>query len=112
MLTGSGCGGSGILNQCMPSLVAGQAGRANGAYGKNITAAPGSPNYIGSVQYFNTSAFYRDGHRQRHYYQQRKLRNLLNTTSTQACYVGMARLCTFRATRRAWPPQHVWHGLL
>ena len=56
-VTGSGCGGSGILNQCMPSIVAGQAGRQNGAYGKSTTAAPGSPNYIGNVQYINPAAF-------------------------------------------------------
>lgn len=33
-VTGSGCGGSSILNQCMPSLVAGQPARINGSYGK------------------------------------------------------------------------------
>ena len=33
-VTGSGCGGGQILNQCMPSVVAGQAGRVNGPYGK------------------------------------------------------------------------------
>jgi hypothetical protein len=59
VLTGStGCGGAGILKQCMPSIVPGQAGRVNGAYGKNITSAPGSPNYIGGIQYFNVNAFY------------------------------------------------------
>jgi hypothetical protein len=57
LLTGSGCGGAGILNQCMPNLVSGQAARQNGAYGKNTTAAPGSPNYIGNVQYINPAAF-------------------------------------------------------
>jgi hypothetical protein len=57
VVTGSGCGGAGILNQCMPSIVAGQAGRQNGAYGKNTTAAPGSPKYIGGVQYLNPAAF-------------------------------------------------------
>ena len=41
----------------MPSIVAGQAGRQNGAYGKSTTAAPGSPNYIGNVQYINPAAF-------------------------------------------------------
>jgi hypothetical protein len=56
-VTGSGCGGASILNQCMPSVVAGQAGRQNGAYGKHVTAAPGSPNYIGNVQYLNPAAF-------------------------------------------------------
>jgi hypothetical protein len=56
-VTGSGCGTANILNQCMPSLVAGQAGRQNGAYGKNVTAAPGSPNYIGNTQYINPAAF-------------------------------------------------------
>ncbi|MGA8780513.1 MAG: hypothetical protein WB567_07195, partial [Terracidiphilus sp.] len=57
VLTASGCGGAGILNQCMPSLVAGQAGRQNGPYGKGTTAAPGSPKYIGAVQYINPAAF-------------------------------------------------------
>ena len=33
-VTGSGCGGSSILNQCMPSTVSGQASRINGSYGK------------------------------------------------------------------------------
>jgi hypothetical protein len=56
-VTGSGCGGAGILNQCMPSVVAGQQGRANGSYGKNTTAAPGSPHYIGNIQYINPAAF-------------------------------------------------------
>ncbi len=54
--TGSGCGGNSILGTCMPSLVAGQAVRQNN-YGKNITAAPGSPNYYGAVQYLNPAAF-------------------------------------------------------
>jgi hypothetical protein len=57
-LTGStGCGGASILKQCMPSIVSGQPGRVNGAYGKNTTSAPGSPNYIGGIQYFNYLAF-------------------------------------------------------
>jgi hypothetical protein len=57
VVTGSGCGGAGILGQCMPSVVAGQAGRQLGAYGKNITSAPGSPRYIGGIQYLNPAAF-------------------------------------------------------
>lgn len=57
LVTGSGCGGSSILNQCMPSIVPGQAGRINGGYGKHVTAAPGSPNYIGNIQYLNPAAF-------------------------------------------------------
>jgi hypothetical protein len=56
-LIGSGCGGGAILNQCMPNIIPGQNGRANGSYGKNTTAAQGSPNYIGNVQYFNVNAF-------------------------------------------------------
>jgi Carboxypeptidase regulatory-like domain len=56
-VTGSGCGGDGILNQCMPNVVSGQPGRINGRYGKNVTAAPGSPNYIGNIQYLNPAAF-------------------------------------------------------
>ena len=33
-VTGSGCGTSSILDQCMPSTVLGQTGRVNGPYGK------------------------------------------------------------------------------
>jgi hypothetical protein len=55
-VTGSGCATNGILNQCMPSVVTGQAGRQN-TYGKSITSAPGSPNYIGNIQYINPAAF-------------------------------------------------------
>jgi hypothetical protein len=57
IITGSGCGGAGILNQCMPNIVPGQAGRINGGWGKNITAAPGSPNYFGTTPFLNHSAF-------------------------------------------------------
>ena len=56
-VTATGCGGSGILGQCMPNLVSSQPGRINGGYGKHVTAAPGSPNYIGDVPYINPSAF-------------------------------------------------------
>jgi len=87
VLTGSGCGGGGILNQCMPSIVAGQAGRANGAYGKNTTAAPGSPNYIGSVQYFNTNAFTVATTGNGTATSNGNYGTCSNTTSTQACYV-------------------------
>ena len=45
-VTGSGCGTGSILNQCMPSTVTGQAGRQNGGYGKNVTAAPLSPRLL------------------------------------------------------------------
>lgn len=56
-LTGSGCGGSGILDQCMPSVISGQSSRINGGWGSHATAAPGSANYIGSIQYINPAAF-------------------------------------------------------
>ena len=56
MLTGSGCGGANILDQCMPNIVPGQPGRINGGWGSHITAAPGSPNYFGSVQFLNPAA--------------------------------------------------------
>ena len=56
LATGSGCGGSSILGTCMPTLVPGQAIR-QGAYGKNITAANGSPNYWAAVHYLNGAAF-------------------------------------------------------
>ena len=57
IITGNGCGGAGVLNQCMPNIVPGMAGRINGGWGKNITAAPGSPNYFGSTPFLNHSAF-------------------------------------------------------
>lgn len=56
-ITGKGCGGSGILNQCMPNVVAGQQSRINGGWGSHATAAPGSPDYIGGIQYINPAAF-------------------------------------------------------
>ena len=56
-ITGGGCGGSGILDQCMPNIVAGQPGRINGSWGSHATAAPGSPNYIGNIPYINPNAF-------------------------------------------------------
>jgi hypothetical protein len=82
-VTGSGCGGSSILNQCMPSIIAGQAGRQNGAYGKNVTSAPGSPNYIGNVQYIDPGAFTVATAGTASNYG-----TSVNTTSTQATYVG------------------------
>ena len=61
LATASGCGGSGILGQCMPSVVAGQRGRQY-KYGKTATGAavswdPNNANYIGRVQYINPNAF-------------------------------------------------------
>ncbi len=61
IVTGSGCGGSSILNTCEPSLVAGQKGLQYG-YGKTAAGNkanwdPSSSNYIGNVQYINPGAF-------------------------------------------------------
>jgi hypothetical protein len=61
VITGSGCGGSDILNTCTPNIVAGVQGRQH-SYGKTSTGAkvnwdPSSPNYIGNVQYINPAAF-------------------------------------------------------
>ncbi|MGO8759016.1 MAG: TonB-dependent receptor [Terracidiphilus sp.] len=61
LVQASGCGGSSILNQCMPSVVAGQKGRQY-SYGKTASGAkvnwdPKSANYIGNVQYVNPAAF-------------------------------------------------------
>ena len=58
---GSGCGGSSILNTCMPSTVPGVAGRQY-SYGKTTTGVKGnwdpkSSNYIGLTQYINPNAF-------------------------------------------------------
>jgi hypothetical protein len=54
-ITGTGCGTSSILNQCMPSTVAGQSGRINGSYGKAANAATATT--FTSVPYFNSAAF-------------------------------------------------------
>ncbi len=82
-VTGKGCGGDGILNQCMPNIVAGQAGRQNGGYGKHVTAAAGSPDYIGSIQYINPAAFtvLSSGTAS-------NFGTSVNTPSVQATYVG------------------------
>ncbi len=61
LVTGSGCGGSSILNTCMPNVVSGQAGRQY-TYGKTSTGTkvnwdPSSSNYIGLQQYINPAAF-------------------------------------------------------
>jgi len=86
-LIGSGCGGGAILNQCMPSVVPGQAGRVGGPYGKNTTAAPGSPNYIGNVQYFNYNAFTVASAGNGTTTSNGNYGTCSNTASTQACYV-------------------------
>jgi hypothetical protein len=61
IVTGSGCGGAGILNQCMPNLVQGQKGRqykwGKSASGHTASWDSNSSNYIGSVNYVNPSAF-------------------------------------------------------
>jgi len=61
IVTGSGCAGSSILNQCMPSLVSGQAGRqykwGKTASGQNVSWDPKNANYIGSINYVNPGAF-------------------------------------------------------
>jgi hypothetical protein len=58
---GSGCGGSSILNTCMPSIVSGQPGRqysiGKTPGGAKATWDPSSSNYIGNVQYVNPLAF-------------------------------------------------------
>lgn len=61
LATGSGCGGSSILNQCMPNIVPNQKGRQY-KWGKTSTGATGSwdsksPNFIGAVNYVNPNAF-------------------------------------------------------
>ncbi len=83
LATASGCGGAGILGQCMPSVVAGQPGRQY-KYGKTSTGAPVSwdpnnANYIGKVQYINPNAFtVNNGGTPTNY----------GTTSGQAIFVG------------------------
>ena len=61
LVTGSGCAGNGILDTCMPSVVAGQPGRQN-KWGKSASGAavswdPNNANYIGHVSYVNPAAF-------------------------------------------------------
>jgi hypothetical protein len=55
VVTGSGCGGASILNQCMPSVVPGNASRINGSYGK--AAGSSTATTIANTQYINPSAF-------------------------------------------------------
>jgi len=52
----SGCGGSSILSQCMPSLVPGVQAR-QGKYGSNVVADPLAPNYLAKPLYLNGNAF-------------------------------------------------------
>jgi Carboxypeptidase regulatory-like domain len=87
-LIGSGCGSASILNQCMPNVVSGQAGRANGPYGKNTTSAPGSPKYIGTIQYINVAAFNVTSAGNGTPASPGNYGTCVNSTSTQACYVG------------------------
>jgi hypothetical protein len=54
-VTGSGCGGSSILNQCMPSVVSGQPGRVNGSYGK--LAGANTATTFTTQPYINPNAF-------------------------------------------------------
>lgn len=61
-ILGSGCGTSGILNQCMPSIVPGVPGRSNQKYGRAVNGQPisfdnNAANYLGTVQYLNPAAF-------------------------------------------------------
>jgi Carboxypeptidase regulatory-like domain len=54
-VTGSGCGTSDILNQCMPSVVAGQPARVNGSYGK-LAGSNTAATYT-TQPYINPNAF-------------------------------------------------------
>ncbi|MGA9671332.1 MAG: hypothetical protein WBQ94_19125, partial [Terracidiphilus sp.] len=61
IVTASGCAGNSILNQCMPSTVAGQSGRQHdwgkAANGRNISWDSSNASYIGKVNYVNPNAF-------------------------------------------------------
>lgn len=61
IVTGSGCAGSGILNQCMPNVVAGQSGRqynwGKTKTGQNISWDSSNANYVGTTNYVNEQAF-------------------------------------------------------
>lgn len=54
-VTGSGCGTAGILDQCMPSVIAGQPGRVNGPYGK--LAGANTATTFTTQPYINPNAF-------------------------------------------------------
>jgi len=54
--TASGCGGSSILSQCMPSPVAGVQAR-QGSYGSGVVADPLAANYYATPRYLNGGAF-------------------------------------------------------
>jgi hypothetical protein len=59
VFTGSGCGGSSILNTCEPSIVPGQNSRTV-SYGKpsgGIVAASGYPNSYNTISHLNPAAF-------------------------------------------------------
>jgi len=61
VITGSGCGGSGILGTCEPNMVTGQKVRqynyGKTAAGNKVNWDPSSSNYIGLQQYINPAAF-------------------------------------------------------
>jgi len=59
VFTGSGCGGSSILNTCEPSIVPGQNSRTV-SYGKpsgGVVAASGYPNSYNTISHLNPAAF-------------------------------------------------------
>ncbi len=53
----TGCGGSSILGNCMPSIVPGQTVRNSTPYGHNATSSSSDPNYYAKIQYLNVNAF-------------------------------------------------------
>ena len=88
IVTGSGCGGSSILNTCMPSVVGGQKGRqykfGKTSTGQTISWDPNSPNYLGKVEYVNPAAF---------------TVNIPGTNATYGTFCATAATCPNAATQ-------------
>ena len=79
--TGTGCGGSSILNQCMPNVLPGQAGRINGQYARAAGASTATT--FSTVQYVNPAAFTVNAPGTSAQYG-----TSVNTNSSQVTYIG------------------------
>lgn len=126
VVTGTGCGGNGILNQCMPNIVPGKPGRINGKYG--AASGHNTATTYNTVQYLNPAAFTVDVPGTVAQYG-----TSVSTNSTQATYVGngpalyvpgnaprvaalnlwaMATYDLDLAVKRVFPIHHNWNLLL
>ena len=86
-VSGSGCGGSSILGNCMPSMVQGVSVRNGTKYAKNVTANPSSSNYFAKISYLNFGAFSVANAGTTAQYGTACTANAASATS-QVCYVG------------------------